>query len=130
MGAAEFCGIPQQGEELPLVNHRFGKTMHCKWFEKTNLLKEIKNISTENNYHYVSDNISNLYNDHRFLEHRHDQSIFSLIAKKNNFFVIPDETYWNPDWNVSGKNYPIWATRLRPWILLQEKIVRLLKIKI
>ena len=78
------------------------------------ILEEIKNISTENNYHYVSDNISNLYNDHRFLEHRHDQSIFSLIAKKNNFFVIPDETYWNPDWNVSGKNYPIWATRLRP----------------
>ena len=76
--------------------------------------KSLKNISTENNYHYVSDNISNLYNDHRFLEHRHDQSIFSLIAKKNNFFVIPDETYWNPDWNVSGKNYPIWATRLRP----------------
>lgn len=78
------------------------------------ILEEIKNISTENNYHYVSDNISNLDNDHRFLEHRHDQSIFSLIAKKNNFFVIPDETYWNPDWNISGKNYPIWATRLRP----------------
>jgi len=78
------------------------------------LITEIKNILIENGYHYVSDEQSNLKNDSRFLEHRHDQSIFSLIAKKNNFFVIPDETYWNPDWNISGKNYPIWATRLRP----------------
>jgi hypothetical protein len=78
------------------------------------IIEEIKKISTENKYHYVSDAISNLENDSRFLEHRHDQSIFSLISKKNNFFVMNDETYWNPDWNVSGKNYPIWATRFRP----------------
>lgn len=78
------------------------------------IVDEIKNILIENQYHYVSDSKSNLNNDSRFLEHRHDQSIFSLLAKKNNFFAIPDETYWNPDWNTSGKNYPIWATRLRP----------------
>ena len=27
---------------------------------------------------------------------------------------IDDETYWDPDWEVRGKNYPIWATRSIP----------------
>jgi hypothetical protein len=78
-----------------------------------NIIEKIKSILIERNYHYATDEQSELQNDSRFLEHRHDQSVFSLIAKQNNFFVIPDETYWNPDWNVSGKKYPIWATRLR-----------------
>jgi hypothetical protein len=77
------------------------------------IIEDIKNISVENEYHYVSDSKSNLDNDPRFLDHRHDQSLFSLFAKKNDFFVIPDETYWHPNWNTEGKNYPIWATRIR-----------------
>lgn len=46
-----------------------------------------------------------------FIEHRHDQSVFSLLAKSNNVFSIPDETYWAPNWRVDGRNFPIWAMR-------------------
>lgn len=47
-----------------------------------------------------------------FRAHRHDQSILSLMAKERRVFSIPDETYFAPDWPVTGVNHPIWASRL------------------
>lgn len=48
-----------------------------------------------------------------FREHRHDQSVFSLLVKKYGSVKIADETYFAPDWNANGANYPIWAMRHR-----------------
>ena len=47
-----------------------------------------------------------------FIDHRHDQSIFSIIRKKFGSIVIPDETYFL-DFVREGQLYPLWATRLR-----------------
>lgn len=78
------------------------------------IIDEAKLISVENNYHYIDDSESLIPNHQTFRgEHRFDQSIFSLLSKKYNFYCIPDETYWHPNWNTEGKNYPIWATRIR-----------------
>ena len=78
------------------------------------IIDECKLISTENNYHYIDDSESSIPNHKTFKgEHRFDQSIFSLISKKYNFYCISDETYWHPNWNNGGKEYPIWATRIR-----------------
>lgn len=76
-------------------------------------IEEIKKVSIENDYHYVNDNESVLKNDKTFIEHRHDQSLFSLMCKKNNAHLIEDETYWEPNWNVDGRNYPIWVMRIK-----------------
>lgn len=48
-----------------------------------------------------------------FKDHRHDQSIFSLLVKKLGSLKIPDETFFHPNWYENGINYPIWATRQR-----------------
>jgi len=78
------------------------------------IVEELKAISIENNYHFIDDSESLIPNSDCFKgEHRFDQSIFSLLSKKYNFYCIPDETYWYPNWNQNGKNYPIWATRIR-----------------
>lgn len=42
-----------------------------------------------------------------------DQSIFSLLAKKFNLNYVENETYFYPDWNLYGKFFPIWTTRIR-----------------
>jgi len=76
-----------------------------------NIIQEIKNISIENDHFYINDNPSHELNHEEFKDHRHDQSVFSLMSKKYKFYCIPDETYWAPDWNHSGKDCPIWATR-------------------
>ena len=48
----------------------------------------------------------------KLIVHRNDQSIFSLLMRKNRIEPIPDETFWGPKWKEGG-DYPIWATRNR-----------------
>lgn len=79
--------------------------------DNINIFEEIKKISVENNHFYITDVPSQEQNHEEFKEHRHDQSVFSLMSKKYKFYCIPDETYWAPNWNVKGKDYPVWATR-------------------
>ena len=74
------------------------------------LVSEWYNLMISQNYHLIDDSPSIISNDITFVEHRHDQSCFSLLMKKYNRFVIPDETYFHPNWN-NGINYPIWAIR-------------------
>ena len=72
-----------------------------------NLVREWYEIGI--NYNLSDDSPSKIPNDPSFIEHRHDQSIFSLLRKRNDCVVIPDETWWpNSCWN---EEYPIWATR-------------------
>lgn len=50
----------------------------------------------------------------RFKEPRHDQSVLSVILKKEGAIMLPDETYFkeNGFWNTEkGKDFPIWLTR-------------------
>lgn len=47
-----------------------------------------------------------------FIDHRHDQSIFSVLRKTYQSEIIPDETYF-PDFIRDGQPYPIWAARLK-----------------
>lgn len=66
----------------------------------------------QDNYHYIDDSPSINPNSKIFKDHRHDQSIFSLLYKKQKLgVVIPDETYWAPYWREKGFTYPFWATR-------------------
>ena len=51
---------------------------------------------------------------------RFDQSIFSCLAKKYCLNTIPDETYFYPNWNSAGSNYPIWAMRRRNGVDVEE----------
>ena len=47
-----------------------------------------------------------------FIDHRHDQSILSILFYKYGSIVVPDETFWWPDWK-KGLDFPFWATRIK-----------------
>lgn len=47
-----------------------------------------------------------------FIDHRHDQSVFSVIRKTYGANIFPDETYYT-DFIRDGANAPFWATRLK-----------------
>lgn len=47
-----------------------------------------------------------------FIDHRHDQSIFSVIRKTYGANIIPNETFFH-DYQRDGQKYPIWATQLK-----------------
>lgn len=64
----------------------------------------------------IDDTPSDIPNSSSFKDHRHDQSVFSLLRKKYNSFAIEDETYpaKNHDWSdPSVKFVPVLATRRR-----------------
>ena len=75
------------------------------------LMKQWYDLSFESDYFYITDehnrNIQNKY----FKEHRRDQSILSILLKKNKFKYIKDETWFSPNWTETGKENPIWAIR-------------------
>lgn len=48
--------------------------------------------------------------DPAFIDHRHDQSVFSLLRKTHGFKAMPDETYHDGRGNYD-QTVPIWATR-------------------
>jgi hypothetical protein len=76
-----------------------------------NLVKEWYKLCC--NYHLINDEPSNIPNYPEFVDNRHDQSIFSLLRKKRGTEILSDETYFYPDWENLGKNYPFWAIRNR-----------------
>jgi len=77
--------------------------------KKTNMTVEFiqdwYNIS--NNYHLLNDEKSNLSNDKEFNEHRHDQSIFSLLLKTKKYSSMNNEN------NILNDFYPIHLSRKR-----------------
>lgn len=60
--------------------------------------------------------ITDYYNAHQlpfFIDHRHDQSIFSILRKQFGSIVIPDEMYFQPFGCPISLGIPFWATRIR-----------------
>ena len=66
----------------------------------------------------IVDDSPSPYGEHpEFRAHRHDQSIFTLLAHGRGLQAIPDETSWEHAWDES-RRFPIHARRWRhtlPW---------------
>lgn len=93
-------GQIQAGIQM-IVNRPETRAIVSDWFS----------IATMDDYFFLRDALPDEKNDDSFVAHRHDQAIFSALAKTRNIAVIPDETYWPPDWRTRGSDFPIWAMR-------------------
>jgi hypothetical protein len=73
------------------------------------------NLATYDGYRFLDD--SRIVSSSTLIESRWEQSIHSLLFKKFKFGVLLDETtfgeQWPPNWEILGKNFPIWAMRHR-----------------
>ena len=93
-----------------------GYLLICKCDEMSKLINEWYTICS-NNYHLIDDSQSNEKNFEEFIDHRHDQSIFSLLVKKYNYINYDLDPSWTPNFN--DKNifinetikWPIWVAR-------------------
>jgi hypothetical protein len=90
--------------QIFLKNTNFVKLFLQKWLH----------IGSINDCHFCNDTPSKSKNDVSFKDHRHDQSIFSLLCKKinKNILVLEDEMIHVQN-NSYKYLYPIWVTRLR-----------------
>lgn len=96
-----------QAEDLKETGQLVGGIFFIKKCDfVVNLIK--KWYETCCNYYLIDDSPSFAPNNETFREHRHDQSVFSLLRKKYGCEILEDETYTGPNWDL---NMPIWATR-------------------
>jgi hypothetical protein len=75
-----------------------------------NFVQEWLDLCCSNNFKNLNENLI-VQKDKNFKDYRWDQSIFSLLYKKNKMNVIFDETWWGDNFQSKGVNYPIWALR-------------------
>jgi hypothetical protein len=110
MDLIRYLGIENQSF-LNKSQSQGGLQFHKKIEANIKLLEEYYNICV-NNYNLIDDSPSITRNHPHFREHRHDQSLISLLVKKNNYFTLRDETWPDsmPDQN-NKDSYPIWALR-------------------
>ena len=62
------------------------------------------------NFELFDDSKSHMHELAEFKEHRHDQSVFSVISKINGFSKISADEVWQKDWNKLNQ-FPIQAKR-------------------
>jgi hypothetical protein len=60
-----------------------------------------------------TDRYSDIESFEHFKEHRHDQSVFSVIRKQHMPTIIPDETWFLDFQSDEALRVPFWSTRLR-----------------
>lgn len=87
------------------------------------LKKTEKTIKLIDEWAHICVNYRNLLDDSKsksnesdvFIENRHDQSIFSMVAKKYKTIQLPDETYMIVNGNHKNfdNKYPIQGTRIK-----------------
>ena len=99
-------------------------------FQTKDFLKEWVEICRINNL--IDDSPSKNINNKEFIEHRHDQSAFSILCKLNNFFCLSaSECEWAE--NESGrywdhlKDYPILAKRDKKLNIIKRFLSRQFK---
>lgn len=73
------------------------------------LTKDWFDLCIKDGYHLVDDSPSQYKESDVFVEHRHDQSLWSILIKREGATIVPAETFWGPDWIEAGRDYPIWT---------------------
>lgn len=90
-----------------------GIVMICKGYVSQQFINELYYIC-HNHYELITDSPSIALNFPEFKEHRHDQSIISLLAVKYDATELPiEEVYTDGNWETEMKSKPIWACRRR-----------------
>lgn len=73
-----------------------------------------------NDFHFIDDSPSVIPNIKGFIDHRHDQSIYSVLCKlKGVEELYSSEYYTEGDWNIL-ENFPIWVKRDMDFGFLQK----------
>lgn len=75
------------------------------------LMSRINQLIASKQYSLFDNTPTVTPNEASFVEHRNDQSIFSLMRKQAGSLVLPDET-WFENWD-DGADFPIHARRFR-----------------
>jgi hypothetical protein len=123
---ANFCKKELVQEMAPLPLH-LNTTQRAAtlWFIHRDLAADfaLRWWELASNHNLINDSFDSEIQDSRFLAHRHDQSIFSLLAKRDGFPISSDKIDIHPANTVIGAReqaIPFWASRHRSGSLVMS----------
>jgi len=97
--ALNYFNFSSNDEITNHLQYEFGLQVIKNTRESQNFYDELTIETTDLNYTLVNDESSIAKNPMEFIEHRHDQSIACLSAKKKNFgYFLPHESYFPQYW--------------------------------
>ena len=91
------------------ITDTFQRPSGAFWIIKNDVNIELINKWLQvyyDDFSLADDTPSKIPNDNTFNEHRHDQSIFSILSKLYNFYTIPCKEF-----EINNKQYPVNALR-------------------
>lgn len=87
-------------------------------------------VATADHYRYLDDSPSLLLNHPSFIEHRHDQALFSILFRQFCLIPEPDPTRFPGTWHSEGKDYPIWSPRWTFTFPFDPRLERSLRVRV
>ena len=79
--------------------------------EPRRIIGEWLKLSRTRSHKFLLDPESTRNTFPNFHEHRHDQSIFSGLLKRQGIETTSNESYFHPTWTTSGSSFPVWVIR-------------------
>jgi hypothetical protein len=83
----------------------------CK--HSVDLFSKISKMIDDQLYYLFDDSPSSIPNSINFVDHRHDQSVMSLMYKYYGAHIIPDDETYKYPFEQYGTDYPIWTSRIK-----------------
>lgn len=88
-----------------------GVIMLAKTVQNEQMLAQWKNLAFKNSYRFLDDSPSEKANQRGFIEHRHDQAIWTVLMANRGYQGKPNETAFDFGWRSQPNDFPIWAAR-------------------
>lgn len=107
MDLFEYLDAKEFKNKIQICSGFFGAK---KCTESMEFVDKWKNTMRVSNCHMARDSPSKSLNYPGFKEHRHDQSVLSLLTRKGKYKVLEDQIL---TYDKDKYTYPFWATRLR-----------------
>lgn len=110
---AKRLGVDQSSHIMKTSQLSSGFIVLGKTPSNIDIIKQWQNLAVEENYRYSDDSPSAHSNHPHFQEHRHDQSISSLLRKLHGTTITHYEVQDYGTFQALKPRLPAWATRLR-----------------
>lgn len=130
----DYFGVRENFEILDTPTIQAGLLFIRKSPESIAFIERWLSVFKED-FHLVDDSISQSPNLPGFREHRHDQSVFTILGKLQGISTVSSNEFWYPkkwisqgDWKML-KNFPLHAKRDLDFGLVQNTAFRINKLK-
>lgn len=129
MDLIKFLQMENDVDLLKKTQYQTNCIIMCKCDDVVKIINEWHSICSEH-HNLINDTPSNNKNFDEFVDHRHDQSVFSLLVKKYKYENINIDPTWTSNFNdvntfiTQTINWPFWVSRNKAGPSILDNIIK------